>query len=340
LKRTGAVIRSWWTGAIGVVALGAVLVAALVVTGGAGSAPRVQALAQATPGATPVGSPVAATPVVAATPPVAAPPCWLSEARTDAGYMQWDRPPERTIDPATRGYVAAMQTSLGTIRLQLLAHEAPTAVNNFICLARIGYYDNSPFHRVLAGFVIQGGDPTGTGAGDPGYQFQDELPVDLAYTRGALAMANAGPNTNGSQFFIVLADLPPDFPPNYTIFGQVIEGLEVVDQIAAVPVVANDQGEVSRPQTPVTIQTVTIEETAPQAARIRVGGVALVAGAGTTLRSAPGEGGVVVAQLPTGTPLTVLGGPEDLNGAAYRLVQDPATRNVGFVREDQIAGQP
>jgi len=253
--------------------------------------------------------------------------------------MQWDRPPERTIDPATTGYVAAMQTSLGMIRIQLLAHEAPTAVNNFVCLARNGYYDNTPFHRVLAGFVVQGGDPSGTGAGDPGYQFQDELPVDLTYTRGTVAMANAGPNTNGSQFFIVLADLGEQFPPNYTIFGQVIEGLEVVDQIAAVPVAANDQGEVSRPQTPVTIQTVTIEETAPQAARIRVGGGALVGEAGATLRSAPGEGGVVVAELPAGTPLTVLGGSEQVDTATYRLVQDPATRNVGFVREDQIAGQ-
>ncbi len=337
MKRTGAVIGSWWTGAIGVVAVGAVLIAALVLTGGGGSAPRVQALTQATPGATPAA---AATPVVGATPPVAAPPCWLSEARTDAGYMQWDRPPERTIDPATTGYVAAMQTSLGTIRLQLLAHEAPTAVNNFVCLARIGYYDNSPFHRVLAGFVIQGGDPTGTGAGDPGYQFQDELPVDLAYTRGALAMANAGPNTNGSQFFIVLADLPPDFPPNYTIFGQVIEGMEVVDQIAAVEVGPNERGEFSQPLTPVTIQTVTIEETAPQPVRIRVGGNAVVGAQGATLRSAPGESGVVVAELPAGATVTVLGAAELVNNVAYRLVQDPSTRNVGFVREDRVAGQP
>ncbi len=320
----------WWQlGAVGLIAMVAVL------SVGGVDAPR---LASAQGQATPAGMP--ATSAAGATPQAAAPPCWTIEARTDAGYMQWDRPPERVIDPTTSGYVAVVQTNLGTMRIQLLAHEAPTAVNNFVCLARTGYYDNTPFHRVLAGFVIQGGDPSGTGAGDPGYQFQDELPVDLTYTRGTVAMANAGADTNGSQFFIVLTDLGEQLPPNYTIFGQVIEGLEVVDQIAAVPVGPNERGELSQPQTPVTIQTVTIEETAPQAARIRIGGIAVVGEAGATLRSAPGEGGVVVAELPARTQLTVLGAPEQVNAGTYRLVQDPQTGNVGFVREDQIAGQP
>ncbi len=328
LKRRERVNVGWW-GVVGLIAMVAVL------SMGGVDAPRlVSAQGQATPASVP------ATPVADATPQAAAPPCWTIEARTDAGYMQWDRPPERVIDPATTGYVAVIQTNLGTIRVQLLAHEAPTAVNNFVCLARSGYYDNTPFHRVLAGFVIQGGDPSGTGAGDPGYRFQDELPVDLTYTRGTVAMANAGADTNGSQFFIVLTDLGDQLPPDYTIFGQVIEGLEVVDQIAAVPVGPNERGELSQPQTPVTIQTVTIEETAPQAARIRIGGIAVVSEAGATLRSAAGEGGVVVAELPAGTPLTVLGAPEQVNAGAYRLVQDPQTGNVGFVREDQIAGQP
>ncbi len=315
----------------GLAGIVAVLMAALLFTGGNVGGARSQG--QATPGAS-------GTPSPQATPQTPPPPCWATEPSTEAGYNQWTEPPQQVIDPVARGYVAVIQTNMGVIRLQLLANEAPATVNNMVCLARAGYYDNTMFHRILAGFVVQAGDPSGTGAGNPGYRFQDELPVDLTYTRGTLAMANAGPNTNGSQFFIVLADLGDQLPPNYTIFGQVIEGMEVVDQIAAVEVGPNERGEFSQPLTPVTIQTVTIEETAPQPVRIRVGGNAVVGAQGATLRSAPGEGGVVVAELPAGATVTVLGASELVNNVAYRLVQDPTSRNVGFVREDRVSGQP
>jgi cyclophilin family peptidyl-prolyl cis-trans isomerase len=128
-----------------------------------------------------------------------------------------------------RTYAATIKTNKGDIHLQLNPSEAPLTVNNFITLARDGFYDNVTFHRVVPGFVIQGGDPTGTGSGGPGYKFKDE-PVKRKYRAGTLAMANAGPNTNGSQFFICLED-QPSLPPNYTIFGDVTSGMDVVRSI-------------------------------------------------------------------------------------------------------------
>jgi cyclophilin family peptidyl-prolyl cis-trans isomerase len=130
-------------------------------------------------------------------------------------------------------------------------------VNNFVFLSRAGFYDGVKFHRVVKGFMIQGGDPTGTGAGGPGYQFQDELPTTRSYTKGTIAMANAGPNTNGSQFFIMLANYP--LAKSYSIFGQVTSGQDVVDKIGSVSVkVVN--GENSSPTVDVHIITVTIAE--------------------------------------------------------------------------------
>jgi len=128
-----------------------------------------------------------------------------------------------------RTYHATILTNKGEIHLQLNPAEAPITVNNFVALARDGYYDGVTFHRVVPRFVIQGGDPTGTGAGGPGYKFQDE-PVRRPYKTGTLAMANAGPNTNGSQFFICLED-QPNLPPNYTIFGDTTSGMDVVRNI-------------------------------------------------------------------------------------------------------------
>lgn len=129
-----------------------------------------------------------------------------------------------------------IETSKGDITLELFDSEAPKTVENFVTLAKKGFYDGVIFHRVISGFMIQGGDPTGTGRGGPGYQFADELNANTAsyqrgYVRGTLAMANAGPNTNGSQFFIMHQDYPLDH--NYTIFGRVVSGIEVVDAIAA-----------------------------------------------------------------------------------------------------------
>jgi cyclophilin family peptidyl-prolyl cis-trans isomerase len=148
---------------------------------------------------------------------------------------------------------AVIETSAGTIEFELLDEIAPKAAGNFVALAKKGFYDGVIFHRVVPGFVIQGGDPDGTGRGGPGYTFEDE-PVTLGYARGTVAMANAGPNTNGSQFFICLQDLP-QLPPKYTIFGQVLAGLSVVDAIAA-----GATGPGDRPVAPVTMTKVSVRD--------------------------------------------------------------------------------
>jgi cyclophilin family peptidyl-prolyl cis-trans isomerase len=164
-----------------------------------------------------------------------------------------------TIDPAKK-YQAIIRTSKGDITVGFFPEDAPQTVNNFIFLARDGFYDGVKFHRVIKGFMVQSGDPTGTGAGGPGYRFRDE-PVKQDYTPGTLAMANAGPNTNGSQFFIMHGDASGGrLPKNYTIFGRVTAGMDVVDAIASVPVAANRMGERSAPQEDVTISSVEIIE--------------------------------------------------------------------------------
>ena len=160
-------------------------------------------------------------------------------------------PPHMSIDPA-HTYSATIDTSAGTMTAELFATETPKTVNNFVFLARDGFYDGVIFHRVIRGFMIQGGDPTGTGRGGPGYRFDDE-PVSRKYNRGILAMANAGPNTNGSQFFVMHADY--GLPPNYTIFGRLTAGEDVLDKIATAQTGAQD-----RPTEPVKINSVTITE--------------------------------------------------------------------------------
>ena len=164
---------------------------------------------------------------------------------------QYDAPPALAID-AAKSYIATIETSAGSMVAELFAADAPNTVNNFVFLANDGFYDDVIFHRVITGFMIQGGDPTGTGRGGPGYRFNDE-PVTRSYDRGTLAMANAGPNTNGSQFFIMHADYP--LPPNYTIFCKLTSGEDVVDAIAGAQTGAND-----RPVDPVAISGVTIAE--------------------------------------------------------------------------------
>lgn len=162
-----------------------------------------------------------------------------------------DKLPFKMIDDSKQ-YKAVMETTAGTITLELNAKMTPITVSNFVSLANKGFYKDVIFHRVIKGFMIQGGDPTGTGSGDPGYKFDDE-PFEGEYTRGTLAMANAGPDTNGSQFFIMHKDNP--LPPDYTIFGRVIEGMEVVDKIAEAPVSGPEN---STPVTPVKIKSVKI----------------------------------------------------------------------------------
>ncbi len=164
---------------------------------------------------------------------------------------QYSAPPPLTID-ATKKYTAKISTTAGDMTAELFPGDAPRTVNNFVFLARDGFYEGVIFHRVISGFMIQGGDPTGTGTGGPGYRFEDE-PVSKRYSRGTLAMANAGPNTNGSQFFVMHADY--GLPPNYTIFGKLTSGEEVVDAIANAPKGGND-----RPHDPVKINSVEITE--------------------------------------------------------------------------------
>jgi cyclophilin family peptidyl-prolyl cis-trans isomerase len=147
--------------------------------------------------------------------------------------QRFDGPPPLVIDPSKR-YSAEVATSKGTLAVALDANAAPNTVNNFVFLARWHYYDGIVFHRVIPGFMLQGGDPEGSGRGGPGYRFDDELPAPGRYEIGSVAMANAGPNTNGSQFFIVSGPDGTALPPNYTLFGKVVKGLDVVKAIEAV----------------------------------------------------------------------------------------------------------
>ena len=204
--------------------------------------------------------------------------------------QQYASPPEMVIDPS-KDYTATIKTNKGTITAKLFADEAPKTVNNFVFLAREGFYDGVVFHRVIPEFMVQGGDPEGTGAGGPGYTFEDELGpaeehyeqvreqllADLdeleeegmldeedeidpemvpgGYERGRLAMANSGPDTNGSQFFITHGD-PAILPgPDYTLFGEVVGGMEVVDRIATEPT-----DETDAPLEPIHILSVDIDE--------------------------------------------------------------------------------
>jgi len=151
-------------------------------------------------------------------------------------------------------YTATMVTSQGTLEILLDQHGAPETVNNFVYLARFHYYDGVIFHRIIPGFVLQGGDPTGNGTGGPGYRFKDELPKPGRYELGSLAMANAGPNTNGSQFFVISGPDGVRLPPLYALFGKVVKGLDVVETI-------NNIGTPSgSPKERVVIESVTISE--------------------------------------------------------------------------------
>jgi cyclophilin family peptidyl-prolyl cis-trans isomerase len=142
----------------------------------------------------------------------------------------FEQAPPMCIDEA-KTYTAVMTTDVGDVTFALDAKKAPKTVNNFVVLSRYGYYDGVPFHRVIPGFMIQGGDPTGQGNGGPGYEFEDELPAAGEYEIGSLAMANAGPDTNGSQFFVVTGDSGVALPPDYSLFGKVTSGMETVREI-------------------------------------------------------------------------------------------------------------
>lgn len=166
----------------------------------------------------------------------------------------FDGPFPMCIDPS-KTYTAEMDTSMGSLTIHLDAAAAPQTVNNFVSLARYHYYDGLIFHRIIQGFVCQGGCPEGSGRGGPGYRFEDELPSPGRYEIGSLAMANAGPNTNGSQFFIISGPSGAGLPPQYSLFGKVVSGLDVVDAMEKVPTGGGD-----RPTTDVVINSVTITE--------------------------------------------------------------------------------
>lgn len=166
------------------------------------------------------------------------------------------QPPAMQIDQ-NKSYSAILKTSAGEMTIDLDAKKTPITVNNFVALAREKFYDGLIFHRVIKDFMIQGGDPNGNGSGGPGYKFADE-PFDGEYTRGTVAMANSGPNTNGSQFFIIHQDYA--LPKNYVIFGHVSSGLDTLDKIAQAETVANGSGEKSKPIDPVKIESVEVVE--------------------------------------------------------------------------------
>jgi len=214
----------WWVGGIAaILLLGAV---ALWFTVGPGTAPAPTAAPEATAWPTATGAPVAAEPTEEETASMPADPA----TRTN----MYSEPPEMQIDPS-KTYIATISTAKGDIVVQLDAGTAPLTVNNFVFLARQGFYDDLTFHRVEPGFVIQGGDPTGTGTGGPGYTVPAE--IELPHVDGAIAMARQGDQVNptrassGSQFYITLAPTP-FLDGAYTAFGQVIEGKDVVQQIA------------------------------------------------------------------------------------------------------------
>lgn len=165
-------------------------------------------------------------------------------------------PPTTRID-VTKDYKATLKTTYGDIEIKINAIDTPVTATNFVYLSKLGFYNNTIFHRVIKGFMIQGGDPKGDGTGGPGYTFKDE-PIEDEYERGVVAMANYGPDTNGSQFFIMHQKV--DLPKSYVIFGKVVKGMDVVDKIANDPVDYSSSKELSKPINPVKIESVEIME--------------------------------------------------------------------------------
>ena len=182
-------------------------------------------------------------------------PCPKADG-TSARTTSYAKPPPMCIDPA-KTYTATMATTKGSMTIALDAKAAPKTVNNFVVLARYHFYDGLTFHRIVPDFVIQGGDPKGNGSGGPGYAFADELPAAGKYKVGSLAMANSGPDTNGSQFFIITGAEGMALPPQYSLFGQVTDGLATVDAIAKLGVPGAPNG---RPSETVKMTSVTIAE--------------------------------------------------------------------------------
>lgn len=214
----------------------------------------------ATPELAPIPSPTATrelSPTAAPTGQVPSTPTSQVSVEGGAVVKQYSQPPPMTINRNST-YTADIRTNKGPMTIELFASEAPVTVNNFVFLAQEGFYDGVVFHRVIKDFMVQTGDPTGTGAGGPGYLFDDE-PVTRGYSRGIVAMANSGPNTNGSQFFIVHG-ANVGLRPDYTIFGRVVQGIDTLDALAIIPVTASPRGELSVPTEVLRIETIEISE--------------------------------------------------------------------------------
>jgi peptidylprolyl isomerase len=233
-------------------ALPAVVTAIGALTACGGQAAQPAPKSQSEQGAAPA-KPVDQKPAAAAASPAAVAASGKPAGKSFAG------PPPMSIDQ-NKQYIATIKTSQGEMKAELYAKDAPNTVNNFVFLARDGFYNGVIFHRIIKDFMVQTGDPTGTGTGGPGYRFQDELKGPQGYTKGTLAMANAGPNTQGSQFFICHGPGAERLPKNYTIFGKVTSGVEALDKIAGVPVRPSPNGENSSPVDPPKIDSIEISE--------------------------------------------------------------------------------
>ncbi|MEC0228349.1 peptidylprolyl isomerase [Paenibacillus alba] len=202
-----------------------------------------------------------ATPKSGATAAATATPA-TSATASPAAAKQWTKAPDMVID-VKKTYQAEVKTSKGSFTIDLFANEAPKTVNNFVFLSKEGFYNNVTFHRIIKTFMIQTGDPQGTGRGGPGYKFADELKTTHKYEAGIVAMANSGPNTNGSQFFICSGDdcSVLNKKPDYTIFGKVTaEGMATIAKIAETPVEMGGESTPSKPKEKVTIDAITIKE--------------------------------------------------------------------------------
>ena len=200
-------------------------------------------------------------PTTAPPPPTLAPmadaaDCPAADGSSEQQQEFTEYPP--TCIDVTKTYTAEIETNLGSLTVELYPDKAPLAVNSFVTLARYHYFDGISCHRIIPGFVAQCGDPTGTGSGGPGYEFADELPGAGEYQIGSLAMANAGPDTNGSQFFLITGDNGAALPPDYTLFGMVTEGLDTT--VPALDAVGNPENNGVPPLEPVTIESITITE--------------------------------------------------------------------------------
>lgn len=233
-----------------------ILLLGAALLGACGKADKPQA---ASPTASPVESLTASPAPGTASSPAASP-----EASPAGNGLTWSAPPEMAIDPAKK-YEAVFDTSEGSFTIELFAADAPVTVNNFVFLARQHYYDGVTFHRIIETFMIQGGDPTGKGTGGPGYAIKDELNGPHKYEPGIVAMANSGPDSGGSQFFICTGEDSRNLDnyPDYAIFGKVSSGMDIVTKIAKVPVVMNPDSpdrSPSKPEQPVVIHNIEIKE--------------------------------------------------------------------------------